>query len=80
MVNRGKVLGHIALEHVGVRAQATHELKQAVHGLDRALARGNGVAVVDELPLKVRPDHPADGVVDHPVPEEGRANKSPLDL
>lgn len=73
MVQAGKELGHVALEHV------TEPPGIGRGPLDRrmgALALPAGVGVVQEAPFEDRLDHPAERMVDDAVPKGRRADQA----
>lgn len=66
MVNGGKKLFYIALQHI---LKPPHELGAAIQRLMSALAHPVGVTVVDELAFVDGHDHVAQSMVHHPIPE-----------
>ncbi len=68
MVNRGKILLDVALQHIRI---LTTERSEPVHRLMRSLALSAGIGIEDERPVEERLDHITQGVMHHPITIRG---------
>lgn len=72
LIQRGKEGGDVGFEK---EQMAPGKVLGPLHGLVRALARPAGIGIKHEAAFQNRFQGPAEGMMDHPVPERGRGNQ-----